>query len=1130
MENVGVKAVVENAQRAIKDAINFSDALEQIDKQSTQTAQSATKALSPLKKQQSEIGKTSKATKSWGEVLLNKLNPALGNMASEVKGGIAPLGQMVGASSAATASLQTFAMQALVVLGVVTALAIGFAAFAKAASRGAQLQDQAVAFSNIAGGAQQAQAALVNLRQDTHGTISDFELMRLTVLALQGTTSDFRQVVASDMGKIIDATNRVSRATGQSADQIREKFLFGLRRQSKLLLDDVGVMVDAEFANRMYADSLGLTVDALTEQQKQAAFAREAILQLADVSEEIGGGSPITTFFAQLSASIQNLKDQMALLLSYAFEPFAERLAPIIAGFNELSSVVIPVLASVVKALADIWAASFDTMMFVMSPLIAVLKLLAGSVLPYVAAAFILIADAAGWVAQQISKIFGFIRNIINEVFGGVLNDIDGFVALAAYNLAYGGALIMGGFAKGFLKGGKQAIDAAAWIAEQIANFLVGESPPPKGALSKIDEGGYNVAVAWMTGFAKGALGMVDTLATNVNNRLGDIKAFTENQVASGFRQLDIALLPFQEHLELVKADLQAINGLVAPALDKFEKQREQVLKAFGKGEAGAEQVRQLDKQVSMLRDMKRQDDARLADAELMLAVGEAAQAQERALLNIQKRRLELFKTEEVTPDATDPLGGLLGGGGSGSSGAEKAMKDAAEKALSGAKEAVEEATSGGGFALDGGDFAKSLLDNAAIDRAKAVIKSGISAGLADSGFTDARGEFQESANNLALQGARLASANPEQVFSDKFSGITNALTQTLADIKKEIDSFDPVTALTEKFLNLSNGVAPHISTFRTTVEGGINSVKTTLSSVSFDTFLAPFAEGGAFRSVLTSLFGEGMLLGENGMVMTAFNAIFGTEGLFASAFGEDGYITQLFSGDTGIGTSISDVFTTITDELDNLKTSFDTNLLSIRNAIILEMLAPLSPFQSLKTAADDVIGHVTGAFLDFATNQLQSALSTLGNALMSYFVQPVISAANSILTAIESAIRNAWNALGVAQVAIRAAGVDLGGFTIPKLDNMIMGAATGALNHQGLTLVGEKGAELVNIGRPSTIFPANATRALMNMAAMPQYVQGGGMSNNQSTVNNNRSVVNNISVSSDNEAMFMMRRMEARL
>lgn len=72
---------------------------------------------------------------------------------------------------------------------------------------------------------------------------------------------------------------QLGRAMGQDATKSVEDLTIGIGRQSRLILDNLGIMVNVERAHQRYAESLGKDVDALTDAEKQQAFLNEALDQ-----------------------------------------------------------------------------------------------------------------------------------------------------------------------------------------------------------------------------------------------------------------------------------------------------------------------------------------------------------------------------------------------------------------------------------------------------------------------------------------------------------------------------------------------------------------------------------------------------------------------------------------------------------------------------------------------------------------------------------------------------------------------------------------------------------------------------------------------------------------------------------
>lgn len=85
---------------------------------------------------------------------------------------------------------------------------------------------------------------LKNLRAATKGTVNDFELMKAAMKA-----KDFR-IPLDDLGKLLSFAQLKAQQTGQSVDYMVDSIVTGLGRQSKMILDNLGISA-AEIDEKM---------------------------------------------------------------------------------------------------------------------------------------------------------------------------------------------------------------------------------------------------------------------------------------------------------------------------------------------------------------------------------------------------------------------------------------------------------------------------------------------------------------------------------------------------------------------------------------------------------------------------------------------------------------------------------------------------------------------------------------------------------------------------------------------------------------------------------------------------------------------------------------------------------------
>lgn len=80
----------------------------------------------------------------------------------------------------------------------------------------------------------------------------------------------------------------LGRAMGQDAKKSIDDITTGLGRQSPLILDNLGLVVDTEKAHRRYAEALGISTSELTESQKAEAFKQAVLEQGRKMVDELG--------------------------------------------------------------------------------------------------------------------------------------------------------------------------------------------------------------------------------------------------------------------------------------------------------------------------------------------------------------------------------------------------------------------------------------------------------------------------------------------------------------------------------------------------------------------------------------------------------------------------------------------------------------------------------------------------------------------------------------------------------------------------------------------------------------------------------------------------------------------------
>lgn len=165
--------------------------------------------------------------------------------------------------------------------GAVAAASIALGAFAVSSAKAALASlpiEQG--FKSLAKGSTKF---LITLNKATKGTVSNFQLMASANKAL---------LLGLDQDSLPDLFKNaaiVGRAAGRTVTEAVEDITLGIGRQSKLILDNLGIIVKAEEANKAYAESIGKVASELTDSEKKIAFETAAIESLNAKAAELGG-------------------------------------------------------------------------------------------------------------------------------------------------------------------------------------------------------------------------------------------------------------------------------------------------------------------------------------------------------------------------------------------------------------------------------------------------------------------------------------------------------------------------------------------------------------------------------------------------------------------------------------------------------------------------------------------------------------------------------------------------------------------------------------------------------------------------------------------------------------------------
>ena len=207
----------------------------------------------------------------------------------------------------------------------------------KAIVRSAQVEGISRGFDNLAKSAGFSAKAFDNFKKATDGTIDNLTLMQKANNAmLLGITDSEDQ-----MADMFDVAQRLGQSLGIDTVQSIDSLVTGLGRQSKLMLDNLGIMVDGGKANEVYAESIGKTVSQLTDQERKTAFINAAMKEANFLVEQLGAEQLTTKDkIAQMNTALLESLTAFGNLLTPLVIPFAEALGFVATQASELMDIV----------------------------------------------------------------------------------------------------------------------------------------------------------------------------------------------------------------------------------------------------------------------------------------------------------------------------------------------------------------------------------------------------------------------------------------------------------------------------------------------------------------------------------------------------------------------------------------------------------------------------------------------------------------------------------------------------------------------------------------------------------------------------------------------------------------------
>lgn len=940
---------------------------------------------------------------------VNKAIEKSGKVSNDAAKEAAPLDKELGGLAGKLKSIPPAAVAAVgAITAVVAAVTALVAAFLNLGSRGAPLQEIGVSFDNLTASVGiTSQALLKDLRAASEGTIADFELIKTSSTALLGVTGEFGKKFGQALPDFLKIAKVEADATGRSVNELFNNLVEGVKKGTPKLIESTGLIIDQKAAYQEYAATLGITVAQLSDTDKSMALLNATLAAGSVAIDTLGNAQESNADkIDRIQATITNIFDGLAVAIQPVFRSILQGIQRIINGLAQFA--------------------------------------------PYVA------------------LIFNFVGDIISKIVGKIGDSVSD--PNFAKRLFEGAAAAFGSFANAIISVANQLIfPAILWIAETIANFLIGFSPPKLGPLSMIDKGGENLMKAWLSGISGVSLDPVIEVANQVSIALGAIGKQGLNAVNARLAKLDSALAPFQNRLEIIKADFDALNEPAKQALDAIERETAKLQEAaYGGDQQAVERLKVLDAQRQTIQDQVDLQQGLVDRAQIQVALAQAQQAPERALLNIRKRYLELLAKSQ-------PVGATGGG--------------LPKEPKAGGAGGVVAPSGGGASGIVTPSGLPSVLDliggQDAIEAAAAGVQEAFMGEIDQSGLE----QFTQNSLNLGTQIDRIKSVDIGAKISDKFKGLTDAFDPSIAgSIANTVWQFFNGEAINPNslagiFERTGASIAPAIETLKLNVQ----------------TFLA-------------SIF-DPTIEGSPAQIVTTFAGDASVPGSAASFFAElpDNIVAS-------IGDLMARINKDVFDPVRKFFTTSDPGSLGdiINQAVGFFMSLPLRIVDALRGIGVAVYNALAVPVIN-AINGLIGLIESGIRGLINKIAEFATSIADALGDSAPAFLRDTIGKLHDA-----AAGVNFGRISteLPAfLQSAPLAGATGGIFGKGFMTVGERGTELMYNASKMGVVPHEITNILSMLSGIIAQPQAMPVASNGSTTNNNSSSFNFNGVQSDNDA-----------
>ena len=164
------------------------------------------------------------------------------------------------------------------------AMSLGIKQLIEFSKQAARVKDMSRAFTTLSGTGENSAIAVSKIGNAVKGTMSQMDLFKQANNAMiLGVTRN-----TDEMAEMFQIAQTLGAALGVDTPNAVESLITGIGRQSRLMLDNIGIIVKADEAYESYAKKLKITKDELTDAQKKQAFFTAAMESARTKAAELG--------------------------------------------------------------------------------------------------------------------------------------------------------------------------------------------------------------------------------------------------------------------------------------------------------------------------------------------------------------------------------------------------------------------------------------------------------------------------------------------------------------------------------------------------------------------------------------------------------------------------------------------------------------------------------------------------------------------------------------------------------------------------------------------------------------------------------------------------------------------------